>query len=173
MDPKGNKPAAEEMGVPSMMKQMMEKMCGGDVSPAAMCHGMRTSVGKTPETATNATPEVRKVFEEWVRSIEDEILAALKARGPLDARDAGRRSQHQPRRCALPPRQARPGGEGDHQLDPGPPAGQKRPFRARLGRDVRTLRSTRKRAARAVERSRDASDEAAPHVAFVNHEVTE
>jgi len=85
MDPKGVKPPPEGMGVPSMMQQMMEKMCGtGEFSPAAKCQGMMTSVGKTADMAAYATPEVRNLFEEWARSVEGEVLATLKARGPLD-----------------------------------------------------------------------------------------
>jgi hypothetical protein len=85
MDPKGVKPPPEGMGVPSMMQQMMQKMgATGEFSPAAMCQAMMTSVGKAAEMAAYATPEVRTLFEEWARSVEDEVLAALKARGPLD-----------------------------------------------------------------------------------------
>ncbi len=73
-------------GMPSMMRQMMEKMggAGADFNPAAMCQAMMTSVGKSAELAAYATPEVRTLFEEWARSVQDEVLATLKARGPLD-----------------------------------------------------------------------------------------
>jgi hypothetical protein len=87
MDPKGAKPPmAEGMGMPPMMQSTMEKMMGGmgDFSPAAMCQAMMTSVGKAAEMAAYATPEVRTLFEEWARSVEEEVLATLKARGPLD-----------------------------------------------------------------------------------------
>jgi len=84
MDPKGVKPP-EGTGVASMMQQMMETMCcTSEFSPAAKWRGMMTSVGKTANMAAYATPEVRKLFEEWARSVEDELLAILKARGPLD-----------------------------------------------------------------------------------------
>lgn len=85
MDPKGMKPPPEGTGIPSMVQQMMQKMGGTDeFSPAAMCQAMMTSVGKAAEMAAYATPEVRTLFEEWARSVEDEVLAALKAKGPLD-----------------------------------------------------------------------------------------
>ena len=72
MEPKGCKPP-EGMGGPSMMKQMMEKMCcRGEIDPAAMCQGMMASAGKAEETAASAAP------------VEDEVLSVLKARGPLD-----------------------------------------------------------------------------------------
>lgn len=83
MDPKKMKLPPDGAGVPPMAKQMMEKMCGGgEFGPAAMCQGMM--VGKTAETAEYATPEVRKLFEEWARSLEKQVLAVLRARGPLD-----------------------------------------------------------------------------------------
>lgn len=87
MEPKGTKPpAAEGMVVPPMMQQMMQKMMGGmgDLNPAAMCQAMMTSVGKAAEMAAYATPEVRTLFEEWARSVEEEVLAASKGKGPLD-----------------------------------------------------------------------------------------
>lgn len=34
--------------------------------------------------AAYATPEVRTLFDEWARSVEAEVLSALKAKGPLD-----------------------------------------------------------------------------------------
>ena len=83
MEPKGTMPPGE--GMPPMMRQMMEKMgAGGDFNPAAMCQAMMTSVGKSAELAAYATPEVRTLFEEWARSVQDEVLAVLKSRGPQD-----------------------------------------------------------------------------------------
>lgn len=85
MDPKGVRPPPEGMGVPSMMRQMMEKMCcAGESSPAARCQEMMPSMGKTAGMPDYPTPEVRKLFEEWARRVETEVLATLKARGPLD-----------------------------------------------------------------------------------------
>ncbi len=84
MEPKGTMPPGE--GLPAMMRQMMEKMGGGggDFNPAAMCQAMMSSVGKSAELAAYATPEVRTLFEEWARSVQDEVMATLKSRGPLD-----------------------------------------------------------------------------------------
>jgi hypothetical protein len=83
MEPKGTMPPGE--GMPSMMRQMMEKMGGGgDFNPAAMCKAMMTSVGKSAELAAYATPEVRTLFEEWARSVQDEVLSTLKTKGPVD-----------------------------------------------------------------------------------------
>ncbi len=74
------------MGRPSTMPEMMREMMGGtkDFNPMAMCQAMVTSVSKSAEMAAYATPEVRTLFEEWAQSVEREVLAALKARGPMD-----------------------------------------------------------------------------------------
>jgi predicted ArsR family transcriptional regulator len=50
----------------------------------AMCQAMMTSVSKSAEMAAYATPEVRTLFEEWARSVEEEILTILKAQGQRD-----------------------------------------------------------------------------------------
>lgn len=87
MDPKGMMPPMTEgMGMPPMMQQMMQKMMEGmkEFNPMAMCQSMMTSVAKSAEMAAYATPEVRTMFEEWSRSVEEEILTVLKARGPVD-----------------------------------------------------------------------------------------
>ncbi len=86
MEPKGTNPPVEGRGMPSMMREMMQGMMAGtgDFSPAAMCQAMMSSVGKAAEMAAYATPEVRTLFEEWARSVEDEVCASLKARGPSD-----------------------------------------------------------------------------------------
>jgi hypothetical protein len=86
MEPKGSKPPmAEGMGPPAMMQEAMRRaMAGGDFNPAAMCQAMMASVGKAAEMAAYATPEVRTLFEEWARSVEEEVLATLRKRGSLD-----------------------------------------------------------------------------------------
>ncbi len=87
MDPKDMKPPTSEMiGMPPMMQQMMQKMMAGmqEFNPMAMCQAMLTSVSKSAEMAAYATPEVRALFEEWSRSVEEEILTVLKARGRVD-----------------------------------------------------------------------------------------
>ena len=87
MDPKGMKPPwPEGMGMPPMMQEMMQKMMAGmqEFNPMAMCQAMMSSVGKAAEMAAYATPEVRTLFEEWARSVEEEILAVMKTRGQMD-----------------------------------------------------------------------------------------
>jgi hypothetical protein len=49
-----------------------------------MCQAMMTSVSKSAEMAAYATPEVRTLFEEWARSMEEEILIIVKAQGEMD-----------------------------------------------------------------------------------------
>lgn len=87
MDPKERKPSeAAAAGPPAMMREAMRQMmsgAGGDLNPAAMCQAMMTSVGKAAEMAAYATPEVRTLFEEWARSVEEEVLGVLR-RGPVD-----------------------------------------------------------------------------------------
>lgn len=80
-------PSGEGPGEPSMMQQMMQKMMGGgggEFNPAAMCQAMMSSVGKSAEMAAYATPEVRTLFEEWARSVEEEVLKVLESKGPID-----------------------------------------------------------------------------------------
>ena len=79
-------PMPEGMGMPPMMQETMQKMVEGmrEFNPMAMCQAMMASVSKSAEMAAYATPEVRTLFEEWARSVEDEVLGVLKARGPLD-----------------------------------------------------------------------------------------
>jgi hypothetical protein len=74
------------MGMPPMMQQMMQKMMAGmqEFNPMAMCQAMMTSVSKAAEMAAYATPEVRILFEEWARSVEEEILSVLETRGQTD-----------------------------------------------------------------------------------------
>lgn len=72
--------------MPPMMREMMEKMMAGmkDVNPMACCQAMMTSVAKSAEMAAYASPEVRALFEEWARSAEEEVLAALQEREQID-----------------------------------------------------------------------------------------
>jgi hypothetical protein len=73
------------MGGGSPMMNMMKSMHGKDSSsegqmemPWDMCKKMMSSISKTSELATFATPEVRQLFEEWAAQIEEEILNYIK-----------------------------------------------------------------------------------------------
>lgn len=63
-----------------MMKQMMEDM--GGMPPMEMCmkmcQQMTDAVTGTAKMASFATPELRGLFEEWARAVEEEILGLLK-----------------------------------------------------------------------------------------------
>jgi hypothetical protein len=79
--------------IKTMMPKMMEMMmggkgsmmdmrdCGGDsgekdkggFNPMEMCKEMMSSMRQNSEIATFATPEIRGLFEDWVRQIEEEI----------------------------------------------------------------------------------------------------
>jgi hypothetical protein len=76
----------EGIGMPPMMQELMQKMMAGmkDFNPMAMCQAMMTSVSKSAELAAYATPEVRGLFEEWARSVEEEVETALREAGQLD-----------------------------------------------------------------------------------------
>ncbi len=79
-----------------MMKNMMGRMMGAkqegndkegnpmDFNPMEMCHKMMTSMGKSSELASYATPEVRALFEEWTEQIENEIFNYIKETGTTD-----------------------------------------------------------------------------------------
>ncbi len=77
MEPKDMKPPMpESMGMPPMMRQMMDRM--------TRCGAMMASVAAPAEVPDDATPEVRTLFEEWASSVENEVLSVLRKRGPLD-----------------------------------------------------------------------------------------
>jgi hypothetical protein len=79
-----------EMGFgPGMMKDMMGKMMGdkGDESMMDRCMQMADKMAGTIREAgamgSFATPEVRGLFEEWAKAVEEEILAFVKERGTV------------------------------------------------------------------------------------------
>ena len=60
-----------------MMKSMKGKEGASEghmEMPWDMCKKMMSSMSKTSELATFATPEVRQLFEEWAAQIEKEIM---------------------------------------------------------------------------------------------------
>jgi hypothetical protein len=50
-----------------------------------MCQQMTGAVIEIGKMASGATPEIRGLFEEWVKAVEDEIMAFLKEKGSSDA----------------------------------------------------------------------------------------
>jgi hypothetical protein len=81
-------------GSGSPMMNMMSMMMGGkgpmnmmgdqtstegqNEMPWDMCKKMMSSMSKTSELATFATPEVRQLFEEWSTQIEEEIMTYIR-----------------------------------------------------------------------------------------------
>ena len=52
-----------------------------------MAQKVTGSVAETSTMATYATPEVRGLFEEWAKAVEEEILAFLKEKGKANPSD--------------------------------------------------------------------------------------
>jgi hypothetical protein len=68
-------------GPMNMMKSMKEDGTHSEEQtemPWDMCKKMMSTMSKTSELATFATPEVRELFEEWAAQIEEEILNFVK-----------------------------------------------------------------------------------------------
>ncbi len=66
-----------------MMKEMMEGMNG---MPPMMekCMQMLGAASESASAASFATPELRGLFDEWVKAVEEEILGFLKEKGTSD-----------------------------------------------------------------------------------------
>ena len=76
MGPKG------EMPMMGMMRKMMEST--KDFNPMEMCKVMTASVARASEMSFYATPEIRSLFEEWLESVQDEILDYIRSKGEID-----------------------------------------------------------------------------------------
>jgi hypothetical protein len=85
MDAEGVRPP-QGAAMPPMMQQMMERMMTAmhESGPMAVCRAIMTCAAIPEDTSADAPPEVRALFEEWARTVEGELLAVLRARGPLD-----------------------------------------------------------------------------------------
>jgi hypothetical protein len=62
------------MRMPNSPKEEGARAEGPMEMPWDMCKKMMSSMNKTSELATFATPEVRGLFEEWAAQIEEEIF---------------------------------------------------------------------------------------------------
>lgn len=76
-------------GMPNPMMRMMGFMMGGkkedgEFNPMDMCKKMMATMGQNRETAVSATPEIRTLFEEWARQMDEELLALLDGGAPSD-----------------------------------------------------------------------------------------
>ncbi len=70
--------------------RMMEKMMGEGGSPMDMCKQMFEGVKGNKELAVSAAPELKELFEEWVKSMETLVLEFVKGKkkvNPLDIAD--------------------------------------------------------------------------------------
>lgn len=74
-----------------MMAQMGQGQEGGAQMPPmmqmcmGMCSEMLTAIKRTTDMAAFATPELHKLFAEWLETLEDEALRHLKEGGESDA----------------------------------------------------------------------------------------
>jgi len=78
MDKPGMNP---QMGM-DMMKKMMSGGEGG--GPMQMCKDMTSSIKKTASLAAFATPELHRLFSEWLEGKNRDVLDALAKPGKYD-----------------------------------------------------------------------------------------
>jgi hypothetical protein len=80
--PGGDNPMMDMMG---MMESMMSgKGEAGEFNPMDMCKKMMGTMGQSRESGVFATPEIRTLFEDWARQMDDELLGLLDAGAPAD-----------------------------------------------------------------------------------------
>jgi hypothetical protein len=72
--------------MPKMMEGMMSRMMSGEegFSPMEMCREMTAGMRQVAELAAYATPEVRALFEDWMREVEEAVLAFVREQGTTD-----------------------------------------------------------------------------------------
>jgi len=74
-----------------MMSEMMQNMMKGTGSMPEMCmkmmEQMMGSMSESAKATSYATPEIRALFEEWTRAVEDEIIAFVKEKGKVKPSD--------------------------------------------------------------------------------------
>ncbi len=77
--------------VPKMMRRRMSRMMEGMMSegdgPMDMCRRMMEGIGEAQKLAAYATPEMRTLFEEWVKGMEASVLEFVKEKGKADPQD--------------------------------------------------------------------------------------
>jgi len=69
--------------------EMMKKIMGGEGgSPMekgmAMCQEMMASIKALSQTTALAAPELRPLFDDWLATVEEELLAHLEKAGSTD-----------------------------------------------------------------------------------------
>lgn len=60
-----------------MMQRMMGQMSEAGMNPMKMCEMMTTSVARTAEVAAYATPELRGLFDDWIRQVTDDVQSKI------------------------------------------------------------------------------------------------
>jgi hypothetical protein len=57
---------------------------GEGVDPTQMCQSLVDKVAQSKQLLAIADPDLLVLFEDWLEELEQEVLALLKAHGPLD-----------------------------------------------------------------------------------------
>jgi hypothetical protein len=83
MGDNGNNPMSM-MGMMGNMMSGKNKDDGNQEMPWDMCKKMMSNINKSTELAVSATPEIRQLFEDWARQIEEEILAFTEQSKTID-----------------------------------------------------------------------------------------
>ncbi len=72
METNGVKPPQAPKAVHSMMQEMMERCCSGEISPSDMCRRMMRPMGGTPDADASSVPETGTTSDERGSSRDDE-----------------------------------------------------------------------------------------------------
>jgi hypothetical protein len=71
MEADGVKPPQDPRDVRSMMQEMMDMCCSGELSPADMCRRMVRSMGRTTDAEASSAPETGTTAERGTSSHGD------------------------------------------------------------------------------------------------------
>ncbi len=66
---------------------MMKKMMGEGCSPVDMCKQMFGGLRGNKELAVSDAPELKELFEEWVKSMETSVLSFVKGKKKVSPQD--------------------------------------------------------------------------------------
>ncbi len=67
--------------------RMMEKMMGEGCSPMDICKQMFEGLRGNKELAVSDAPELKELFEEWVKSMETSVLGFVKGKKRVSPQD--------------------------------------------------------------------------------------
>ncbi|MGQ9860303.1 MAG: hypothetical protein ACUVS3_16715 [Thermodesulfobacteriota bacterium] len=71
--------------------QMMKAMREEGFSPIETCREMTQAVERASDMAAYATPELRDLFEDWLRQVEEETQASVSKQGKMNALEIAER----------------------------------------------------------------------------------